>query len=85
MDPNLRIAIVAFGSAFLGQGIRAGWAAYKRRQQGKEIPLKLRKGVYVPNDHVAKIERWWGRVGNVLAIWMVLMFAFLIYIIVTGQ
>ena len=62
MDPALRIALTVGAAVFLRAFISARWEAYKAREAGRPVPMKLRNGVYVPNGRVARIERLFDRV-----------------------
>jgi len=72
--------LVTFISSLLSALIWAWWGSYKIRKSREPIPMKLRKGVYVPWGIVQKVQHYGGIVSIIyICIFLTALMFALIY------
>lgn len=78
MDPALRTFLVIFLAVTIKAMILSWWDAYKERKSKEPIPMKLRKGVYVPWGPVQIIQHFGWRFTQVWMAYIVVLVVLLI-------
>lgn len=58
MDSALRVFLTVAAAVFLRHLLLAWWERFKVAEAAKPIPMRFRKGVYIPWGPVQRIERW---------------------------
>lgn len=76
-------AIIAL-STFLKSIVIGLWPEFKKRQRGKEIPMKLKNGVWIPWGPVEKIRYWAGNIGIAYCLLILIAFSIVIWRDITG-
>ena len=74
LDPAHRAFLVIFIVVTLKAMILVWWGRFKHAESGRPIPLKLRKGIYVPWARSDKVEHYMGIAG---VVWLFCMAALL--------
>lgn len=61
MDPAIRTGLAIFAGVAIKNILFAWWARYQERKALEPVPLRLRRGVYVPWGPVQRIRLWLNR------------------------
>jgi hypothetical protein len=72
-DPTFRVVAIPFIAAIGHMMLLAWWDRFKAREAEKPIPMKLRKGVYVPWGRVQRIRRWGDRLTIAWLVYIALL------------
>jgi hypothetical protein len=69
--------IVILLSTFLKGLLMEAWDRYKERKSREPIPLKLRRGIYVPWGVVQKVQHYGWRVTQVWLVYLAIAFTWI--------
>ena len=77
---DARTVFAIFASTALAGLIRSWWARFKERKALEPIPLRWRKGVYVPWGPVQKVQHYGWRFTQAWMVYIAVLVAALIYV-----
>lgn len=77
---DARTVFAIFASTTIAGLVRAWWSSFKERKAREPIPLKWRKGVYVPWGPVQKVQHYGWRLTQAWMVYMAVLIIALIYV-----